>query len=102
MPGATEAAPVEADQLGGNSGQARPEALHFNFPAVEPGFVDELAYGESPYANLVTQRVERPMALLHRGDLSVTEVCFARDGQQIVEKLRGADTGWQWAAKLRP
>ena len=36
-----------------------------------------LAYGESPYAYLMTRRVERAMALLHRGDLSVTEVCFA-------------------------
>jgi AraC-like DNA-binding protein len=35
-----------------------------------------LAYGESPYSYLVTRRVERAMALLHRGDLSVTEVCF--------------------------
>ncbi|MGH3917383.1 MAG: helix-turn-helix transcriptional regulator [Pseudonocardiaceae bacterium] len=36
-----------------------------------------LAYGESPYAYLMTRRIERAMALLHRGDLSVTEVCFA-------------------------
>jgi AraC-like DNA-binding protein len=36
-----------------------------------------LAYGESPYAYLMTRRVERAMALLRRGDLSVTEVCFA-------------------------
>jgi AraC-like DNA-binding protein len=35
-----------------------------------------LAYGESPYAYLMTRRVERAMALLRRGDLSVTEVCF--------------------------
>ncbi|HEY0699643.1 MAG TPA: helix-turn-helix transcriptional regulator, partial [Micromonospora sp.] len=35
------------------------------------------AYGESPYAYLMTRRVERAMALLRRGDLSVTEVCFA-------------------------
>jgi transcriptional regulator GlxA family with amidase domain len=35
------------------------------------------AYGESPYAYLMTRRVERAMALLQRGDLSVTEVCFA-------------------------
>ena len=37
----------------------------------------KLAYGESPYAYLMTRRIERAMALLHRGDLSVTEVCFA-------------------------
>jgi len=36
-----------------------------------------LAYGESPYSYLMTRRVERAMALLLRGDLSVTEVCFA-------------------------
>jgi AraC-like DNA-binding protein len=35
-----------------------------------------LAYGESPYSYLMTRRVERAMALLRRGDLSVTEVCF--------------------------
>ena len=35
-----------------------------------------LAYGESPYAYLMTRRIERGMALLRRGDLSVTEVCF--------------------------
>ena len=35
-----------------------------------------LAYGESPYAYLMTRRIERAMALLRRGDLSVTEVCF--------------------------
>jgi AraC-like DNA-binding protein len=35
------------------------------------------AFGESPYAYLMTRRIERAMALLRRGDLSVTEVCFA-------------------------
>jgi AraC-like DNA-binding protein len=35
-----------------------------------------LAYGESPYSYLMTRRIERAMALLLRGDLSVTEVCF--------------------------
>lgn len=33
-------------------------------------------YGESPYQYLMTRRVERAMALLRRGDLSVTDVCF--------------------------
>jgi AraC-like DNA-binding protein/DNA-binding transcriptional MerR regulator len=37
----------------------------------------KLAYGESPYSYLMTRRVERAMALLRRGHLSVTEVCFA-------------------------
>jgi AraC-like DNA-binding protein len=35
------------------------------------------AYGESPYGYLMTRRIERAMALLRRGDLSATEVCFA-------------------------
>jgi AraC-like DNA-binding protein len=34
------------------------------------------AYGESPYSYLMTRRIERAMALLRRGDKSVTEVCF--------------------------
>jgi AraC-like DNA-binding protein len=36
----------------------------------------KLAYGESPYAYLMTRRIERAKALLDRGDLSVTDVCF--------------------------
>lgn len=35
------------------------------------------AYGETPYAYLMTRRIERAKALLRRGDLSVTDVCFA-------------------------
>jgi AraC-like DNA-binding protein len=35
-----------------------------------------VAYGESPYSYLMTRRIERAMALLRRGGLSVTEVCF--------------------------
>jgi AraC-like DNA-binding protein len=35
-----------------------------------------IAYGESPYSYLMTRRIERAMALLRRGDLSVTDVCF--------------------------
>ena len=35
-----------------------------------------LAFGESPYSYLMTRRIERAMALLRRGDLSVTEICF--------------------------
>ncbi|GAA2891179.1 helix-turn-helix transcriptional regulator [Microbacterium esteraromaticum] len=33
-------------------------------------------FGESPYSYLMTRRIERAMALLRRGDVSVTEVCF--------------------------
>jgi AraC-like DNA-binding protein len=36
----------------------------------------KLAYGESPYSYLMTRRIERAMALLRRGGLTVTEVCF--------------------------
>ncbi|MEV6966975.1 helix-turn-helix transcriptional regulator [Hamadaea sp. NPDC051192] len=35
------------------------------------------AFGETPYSYLMTRRIERAKALLRRGDLSVTEVCFA-------------------------
>ncbi|MEU0269299.1 AraC family transcriptional regulator [Nocardioides sp. NPDC006303] len=35
------------------------------------------AYGEPPYSYLMTRRVERAMTLLRRGDLSVTDICFA-------------------------
>jgi len=35
------------------------------------------AYGETPYAYLMTRRIERAKVLLRRGDLSVTEVCMA-------------------------
>ncbi|MET9721660.1 helix-turn-helix transcriptional regulator [Streptomyces zaomyceticus] len=35
------------------------------------------AFGETPYSYLMTRRVERAKALLRRGDLSVTDVCFA-------------------------
>ena len=42
-----------------------------------------IAYGESPYGYLMTRRIERAMALLRRGDLSVTEVCFAVGCQSL-------------------
>ena len=35
------------------------------------------AFGEAPYSYLMTRRIERAMALLRRGDVSVTDVCFA-------------------------
>jgi AraC-like DNA-binding protein len=35
-----------------------------------------IAYGESPYSYLMTRRIERAMALLRRGDRTVTEACF--------------------------
>lgn len=35
------------------------------------------AYGETPYAYLMTRRIERAKALLRHPDMSVTEVCMA-------------------------
>ena len=35
------------------------------------------AYGETPYSYLMTRRIERATALLRRGDMSVTDACFA-------------------------
>ena len=35
------------------------------------------AFGESPYSYLMTRRIERTKALLRRGDISVTDACFA-------------------------
>ena len=35
------------------------------------------AFGETPHQYLMSRRMERAMALLRAGDLSVTEVCFA-------------------------
>ncbi len=34
-------------------------------------------YGETPYAYLMTRRIERAKALLRHGDFSVTEACMA-------------------------
>ncbi|HQV82073.1 MAG TPA: helix-turn-helix transcriptional regulator, partial [Ornithinibacter sp.] len=34
------------------------------------------AYGETPYAHLMTRRVERAAWLLRQGGLSITEVCM--------------------------
>ncbi len=41
------------------------------------------AFGETPYSYLMTRRIERAKALLRRGDLSVTEVCFAVGGTSL-------------------
>ncbi len=35
------------------------------------------AYSETPYSYLMTRRIERAKALLRRGDMNVTDVCFA-------------------------
>ncbi len=55
--------------------EALARGAHMSAGHLSRGF--RLAYGESPYAYLMTRRIERAMALLRRGDLSVTEVCFA-------------------------
>lgn len=34
-------------------------------------------YGETPYGYLMTRRIEKAKALLRRGDMSVSEVCWA-------------------------
>ena len=54
-----------------------------------------LAYGESPYSYLMTRRIERAMALLRRGDLSVTEVCFAAGCSSLA---RSALASPNWSA----
>ena len=49
------------------------------FALMSPGHFSRpfrAAYGETPYSYLMTRRIERAKALLRRGDLSVTEVCF--------------------------
>ena len=40
-------------------------------------------YSETPYSYLMTRRIERAKALLRRGDLSVTEVCFEVGWQSL-------------------
>jgi transcriptional regulator GlxA family with amidase domain len=50
------------------------------FALMSPGHFSRsfrAAYGETPYSYLMTRRIERAKALLRRGDLTVTEVCFA-------------------------
>ena len=54
--------------------EALAKGVHMSAGHLSRRFRD--AYGESPYSYLMTRRIERAMALLRRGDLSVTEVCF--------------------------
>jgi AraC-like DNA-binding protein len=53
----------------------------------------KLAYGESPYSYLMTRRIERAMALLRRGDLSVTEVCSEVRGDVGKDDMRWITVG---------
>ncbi|MBB4906963.1 helix-turn-helix transcriptional regulator [Actinophytocola algeriensis] len=55
--------------------EALARAVHMSAGHLSREF--RVAYGESPYSYLMTRRIERAMALLRRGDMSVTEVCFA-------------------------
>jgi AraC-like DNA-binding protein len=55
--------------------EALARAVHMSSGHLSRQF--KLAYGESPYSYLMTRRIERAMTLLRRGELSVTEVCFA-------------------------
>ena len=63
--------PTEAQRLGD---LARLRRVHMSAGHLSREF--RRAFGESPYGYLMTRRIERAMALLRRGDLSVTEVCF--------------------------
>ena len=45
-------------------------------PLDVPALARDAAFGETPYSYLMTRRIERAKALLRRGDLTVTEVCF--------------------------
>ncbi|MCE0540512.1 helix-turn-helix transcriptional regulator [Kineosporia rhizophila] len=50
------------------------------FALMSPGHFSRsfrAAFGESPYSYLMTRRIERAMALLRIGELSVTDVCLA-------------------------
>lgn len=40
-------------------------------------------YGETPYSYLMMRRIERAMALLRGGELSVTDVCLAVGGTSL-------------------
>jgi len=61
------AQPLDVEQLA--------REAHMSAGHLSRGF--KKAYGESPYSYLMTRRIERAMALLRRGDVSVTEACFA-------------------------
>jgi len=52
-----------------------------------------LAYGASPYGQLMTRRIERALALLRLGDLSVTDVCFAA-GCSSLGTFSNASQNW--------
>jgi AraC-like DNA-binding protein len=55
--------------------EALARGAHMSAGHLSRGF--RAAYGESPYSYLMTRRIERAMALLRGGNMSLTEVCFA-------------------------
>jgi AraC-like DNA-binding protein len=61
------AEPLEVDDLARAAGLSR---AHFSREF-------RRAYGESPYAYLLTRRLERAATLLRNTDRSVTEICYA-------------------------
>lgn len=61
--------------------EALARAVHMSAGHLSRQF--KIAYGESPYSYLMTRRIERAMALLRRGDMSVTEACFAVGCQSL-------------------
>lgn len=61
------AEPLDVAQL---AAQAHMSPGHFHRAFKE-------AFGETPYAHLMTRRIERAQVLLRRADLSVTEICLA-------------------------
>ena len=59
------------------------------------------AFGETPYSYLMTRRIERAKGLLRRGDLTVTEVCFAV-GCTSLGSFSSRFTDWSARAKAPP
>src|ERR1700754_3980235 len=66
---------IDRDAAQPLDGEARARGVHVSAGHLSRAF--RAAFGESPYSYLMTRRIERAMTLLRRGDLSVTEVCFA-------------------------
>ena len=59
------------------------------------------AFGETPYSYLMTRRIERAKGLLRRGDLTVTEVCFAV-GCTSLGSFNSRFTDWSARARAPP
>src|ERR1043166_1251562 len=68
------------DRMGREVEQPRDVPALARFAAMSDGHFSrsfKAAFGESPYSYLMTRRIERAKALLRRGDVSVTDACFA-------------------------